>query len=122
MLSKGKLKHILHRFLGVFDYTFGRYEGNFPTFSDSRECQLLKTLLQAADENKIDDFTDAVKKYVFFNIYYNNLLYKSFIFQSVSRIGASLGSEIVSKAKNHRILSIEHQFLTRTERSNYTCT
>jgi len=40
-----------------------RYESNFPSFTDTRECQLLKSLIKAAEECKIDDYTDAVKKY-----------------------------------------------------------
>lgn len=38
-----------------------RYEEQFPTFADTRECDLIKTLLDAAE--RLDDYTDAVKKY-----------------------------------------------------------
>lgn len=40
-----------------------RYEGVFPTFIDTRECQLMKDLLEAAEKDNIDDYTEAVKKY-----------------------------------------------------------
>jgi len=40
-----------------------RYEEQFPTFSDARECALVKTLIEAADSENIDKFTDEVKKY-----------------------------------------------------------
>ena len=40
-----------------------RYEEQFPTFSDTRECALVKTLIEAADSENIDKFTDEVKKY-----------------------------------------------------------
>lgn len=40
-----------------------RYEGVFPTFIDTRECALLKELLEAAETDNIDNYTDAVKKY-----------------------------------------------------------
>jgi alpha-soluble NSF attachment protein len=39
-----------------------RYEGVFPTFIDTRECALLKELLEAAETENIDNYTDAVKK------------------------------------------------------------
>ncbi|XP_050183177.1 alpha-soluble NSF attachment protein-like, partial [Myiozetetes cayanensis] len=40
-----------------------RYEGMFPAFSDSRECKLLKKLLEAHEEQNVDAFTDAVKEF-----------------------------------------------------------
>ena len=40
-----------------------RYEEQFPTFADTRECDLIKTLLDAAENERLDDYTDAVKKY-----------------------------------------------------------
>ena len=40
-----------------------RYEEQFPTFSDARECELVKVLIEAADSENIDKFTDEVKKY-----------------------------------------------------------
>lgn len=39
------------------------YENMFPTFSDSRECKLLKTLMSAMEEQNVDAFTDAVTDY-----------------------------------------------------------
>jgi len=40
-----------------------RYEEQFPSFADTREYELLQTLLEAAEADKIDDFSDAIKKY-----------------------------------------------------------
>ncbi|XP_061875623.1 LOW QUALITY PROTEIN: alpha-soluble NSF attachment protein-like [Colius striatus] len=40
-----------------------RYEQLFPAFSDSRECKLLKKLLDAHEEQNADAFTDAVKDF-----------------------------------------------------------
>ncbi|XP_027855317.1 N-ethylmaleimide-sensitive factor attachment protein, alpha b isoform X1 [Xiphophorus couchianus] len=40
-----------------------KYEEMFPAFSDSRECKLLKKLLDAYDEQNVDGYTDAVKEY-----------------------------------------------------------
>ncbi|NXP42110.1 SNAA protein, partial [Leiothrix lutea] len=40
-----------------------RYEEMFPAFSDSRECKLLKKLLEAHEEQNVDAFTDAVKDF-----------------------------------------------------------
>ncbi|XP_063060119.1 N-ethylmaleimide-sensitive factor attachment protein, alpha a [Engraulis encrasicolus] len=40
-----------------------RYEGMFPAFSDSRECKLLKKLLDAHDEQNVDAYTDAIKEF-----------------------------------------------------------
>ncbi|KAG5269049.1 N-ethylmaleimide-sensitive factor attachment protein, alpha b [Sardina pilchardus] len=40
-----------------------KYEDMFPAFSDSRECKLLKKLLDASEEQNIDAYTDAVKEY-----------------------------------------------------------
>ncbi|XP_027562837.1 alpha-soluble NSF attachment protein-like [Neopelma chrysocephalum] len=37
-----------------------KYEEMFPAFSDSRECKLLKKLLDAHEEQNVDAFTDAV--------------------------------------------------------------
>ncbi|KAH1180774.1 hypothetical protein KIL84_001708 [Mauremys mutica] len=35
----------------------------FPAFSDSRECKLVKKLLEAHEEQNIDSYTDSVKEY-----------------------------------------------------------
>ncbi|XP_063997341.1 alpha-soluble NSF attachment protein [Pogoniulus pusillus] len=40
-----------------------KYEEMFPAFSDSRECKLLKKLLDAHEEQNPDAFTDAVKEF-----------------------------------------------------------
>uniref|UniRef100_A0A3Q3J1U3 N-ethylmaleimide-sensitive factor attachment protein, alpha b n=1 Tax=Monopterus albus TaxID=43700 RepID=A0A3Q3J1U3_MONAL len=40
-----------------------KYEEMFPAFSDSRECKLLKKLLDAYEEQNMDAYTDAVKEY-----------------------------------------------------------
>ncbi|XP_006627524.2 alpha-soluble NSF attachment protein [Lepisosteus oculatus] len=40
-----------------------KYEEMFPAFSDSRECKLVKKLLDAHEDNNVDAYTDAVKEY-----------------------------------------------------------
>ncbi|XP_032818907.1 alpha-soluble NSF attachment protein isoform X1 [Petromyzon marinus] len=40
-----------------------KYEEMFPVFSDSRECKLLKKLLDAHEEQNLESYTDAVKEY-----------------------------------------------------------
>ncbi|XP_073178391.1 alpha-soluble NSF attachment protein isoform X1 [Lepidochelys kempii] len=40
-----------------------KYEEMFPAFSDSRECKLVKKLLEAHEEQNIDSYTDSVKEY-----------------------------------------------------------
>ncbi|XP_009472896.1 PREDICTED: alpha-soluble NSF attachment protein [Nipponia nippon] len=40
-----------------------KYEEMFPAFTDSRECKLVKKLLDAHEEQNIDAYTDAVKEY-----------------------------------------------------------
>uniref|UniRef100_A0AAY4CG75 Beta-soluble NSF attachment protein n=1 Tax=Denticeps clupeoides TaxID=299321 RepID=A0AAY4CG75_9TELE len=40
-----------------------KYEGMFPAFSDSRECKLLKKLLEAHEEQNSEAFTEAVKEF-----------------------------------------------------------
>lgn len=40
-----------------------RYVQMYPAFQDSREYKLLKTLIEHAEEENIDGFTDAVKEY-----------------------------------------------------------
>uniref|UniRef100_A0A8C5R122 NSF attachment protein alpha n=1 Tax=Leptobrachium leishanense TaxID=445787 RepID=A0A8C5R122_9ANUR len=40
-----------------------KYEEMFPAFTDSRECKLLKKLLDAHEEQNLDNYTDAVKEY-----------------------------------------------------------
>jgi len=40
-----------------------KYEEMFPAFTDSREYKLLKTLLQALEDQNLDAFTDAVRDY-----------------------------------------------------------
>ncbi|XP_030650218.1 N-ethylmaleimide-sensitive factor attachment protein, alpha b isoform X2 [Chanos chanos] len=40
-----------------------KYEEMFPAFSDSRECKLIKKLLDAYEEQNVDAYTDAVKEY-----------------------------------------------------------
>uniref|UniRef100_G1KLD7 NSF attachment protein alpha n=1 Tax=Anolis carolinensis TaxID=28377 RepID=G1KLD7_ANOCA len=40
-----------------------KYEEMFPAFSDSRECKLVKKLLDAHEEQNIDSYTESVKEY-----------------------------------------------------------
>ncbi|XP_051953130.1 alpha-soluble NSF attachment protein-like [Xyrauchen texanus] len=40
-----------------------KYEEMFPAFSDSRECKLVKKLLEAFEEQNVDTYTEAVKEY-----------------------------------------------------------
>ncbi|TSR87284.1 Alpha-soluble NSF attachment protein [Bagarius yarrelli] len=40
-----------------------KYEEMFPAFSDSRECKLVKKLLDAYEEQDVDSYTDSVKEY-----------------------------------------------------------
>lgn len=40
-----------------------KFEEMFPTFSDSRECKLVKSLIAAVDDSNVDAYTDAVKEY-----------------------------------------------------------
>ncbi|XP_076872934.1 N-ethylmaleimide-sensitive factor attachment protein, beta b isoform X2 [Brachyhypopomus gauderio] len=40
-----------------------KYEEMFPAFSDSRECKLLKKLLEAHEEQNAEAFTEAVKEF-----------------------------------------------------------
>uniref|UniRef100_A0A3P8Z207 Uncharacterized protein n=1 Tax=Esox lucius TaxID=8010 RepID=A0A3P8Z207_ESOLU len=40
-----------------------KYEEMFPAFSDSRECKLVKKLLDAYEEQNVEAYTDAVKEY-----------------------------------------------------------
>ncbi|XP_053534005.1 N-ethylmaleimide-sensitive factor attachment protein, alpha b isoform X2 [Ictalurus punctatus] len=40
-----------------------KYEEMFPAFSDSRECKLVKKLLDAYEEQNVDMYTDSVKEY-----------------------------------------------------------
>uniref|UniRef100_A0AAR2IU91 N-ethylmaleimide-sensitive factor attachment protein, alpha b n=1 Tax=Pygocentrus nattereri TaxID=42514 RepID=A0AAR2IU91_PYGNA len=40
-----------------------KYEEMFPAFSDSRECKLVKKLLDAYEEQNVDAYTDSVKEY-----------------------------------------------------------
>ncbi|XP_069765134.1 alpha-soluble NSF attachment protein isoform X2 [Narcine bancroftii] len=40
-----------------------KYEEMFPAFSDSRECKLVKKLLEAFEDQNIDSYTNAVKEY-----------------------------------------------------------
>ncbi|TKC53873.1 hypothetical protein EI555_018625 [Monodon monoceros] len=40
-----------------------KYEELFPAFSDSRECKLMKKLLDAHEEQNVDSYTEAVKEY-----------------------------------------------------------
>lgn len=40
-----------------------RYEEMFPAFSDSRECKLVKALLQAVEDQNVDNYTEAVREY-----------------------------------------------------------
>ncbi|XP_010220799.1 PREDICTED: alpha-soluble NSF attachment protein [Tinamus guttatus] len=40
-----------------------KYEEMFPAFSDSRECKLVKKLLDAHEEQNVDAYTDAVKEF-----------------------------------------------------------
>ena len=40
-----------------------KYEEMYPAFTDSRECKLLKTLLDKLEEQDVDGFSDAVAEY-----------------------------------------------------------
>lgn len=40
-----------------------KYEQMFPQFSDSRECKLLKTLVQACEDQSPDAFSEAIQQY-----------------------------------------------------------
>uniref|UniRef100_A0A5F9D0X4 NSF attachment protein alpha n=1 Tax=Oryctolagus cuniculus TaxID=9986 RepID=A0A5F9D0X4_RABIT len=40
-----------------------KYEELFPAFSDSRECKLMKKLLDAHEEQNVDSYTESVKEY-----------------------------------------------------------
>lgn len=40
-----------------------KYEEMFPAYSDSRECKLLKKLLEAHEEQNAEAFTEAVKEF-----------------------------------------------------------
>uniref|UniRef100_A0A8C5N9E9 Uncharacterized protein n=1 Tax=Gouania willdenowi TaxID=441366 RepID=A0A8C5N9E9_GOUWI len=40
-----------------------KYEEMFPAFSDSRECKLLKKLLDAFEEQNVEAYTDSVKEF-----------------------------------------------------------
>uniref|UniRef100_A0A8B9JX27 N-ethylmaleimide-sensitive factor attachment protein, alpha b n=1 Tax=Astyanax mexicanus TaxID=7994 RepID=A0A8B9JX27_ASTMX len=40
-----------------------KYEEMFPAFSDSRECKLVKKLLDACEEENVDAYTDSVKEF-----------------------------------------------------------
>jgi alpha-soluble NSF attachment protein len=40
-----------------------KYEQMCPTFTDSRECKLLKTLLTACESSDVESFTDALREY-----------------------------------------------------------
>ncbi|XP_029414104.1 alpha-soluble NSF attachment protein isoform X3 [Nannospalax galili] len=40
-----------------------KYEELFPAFSDSRECKLMKKLLDAHEEQNVDSYTEVVKEY-----------------------------------------------------------
>ncbi|XP_012888195.1 PREDICTED: alpha-soluble NSF attachment protein [Dipodomys ordii] len=40
-----------------------KYEELFPAFSDSRECKLVKKLLDAHEEQNVDSYTESVKEY-----------------------------------------------------------
>ena len=40
-----------------------KYEEVFPAFADSRECKLVKTLMQKLEEQDVDAFSEAVQEY-----------------------------------------------------------
>ncbi|XP_005099209.1 alpha-soluble NSF attachment protein [Aplysia californica] len=40
-----------------------KYEEMFPAFGDSRECKLIKNLLQAVEDDNVDQFTEALKEF-----------------------------------------------------------
>ncbi|XP_053568160.1 beta-soluble NSF attachment protein [Bombina bombina] len=44
-------------------FAVDKYEEMFPAFSDSRECKLLKKLLEAHEEQNSDAYTEAVKEF-----------------------------------------------------------
>lgn len=45
------------------EQALARYEELFPQFADARECKLLKSLVQACEEEDADAYTDAIKEY-----------------------------------------------------------
>ncbi|BFZ11860.1 hypothetical protein BsWGS_14899 [Bradybaena similaris] len=40
-----------------------KYEEMFPAFADSRECKLVKKLLQAVEDDNIDQYTESLKEF-----------------------------------------------------------
>ncbi|XP_076318764.1 alpha-soluble NSF attachment protein-like isoform X1 [Tachypleus tridentatus] len=44
-------------------HSVNKYEEMNPSFIDSRECKLLKVLIEKCEEQDVDGFTDAVKEY-----------------------------------------------------------
>uniref|UniRef100_A0A1W7RA28 Alpha-soluble NSF attachment protein n=1 Tax=Hadrurus spadix TaxID=141984 RepID=A0A1W7RA28_9SCOR len=44
-------------------HALAKYEEMCPSFIDSRECKLLKSLIQKLEDEDVDGFTDAVKDY-----------------------------------------------------------
>ncbi|XP_031835469.1 alpha-soluble NSF attachment protein [Nomia melanderi] len=40
-----------------------RYQEQYPAFQDSRECKLIKTLIEHLEEQHLEGFTEAVKEY-----------------------------------------------------------
>ncbi|CAG5135740.1 unnamed protein product [Candidula unifasciata] len=40
-----------------------KYEEMFPAFADARECKLVKKLLQAVEDDSVDQFTEALKEF-----------------------------------------------------------
>ncbi|XP_076318765.1 alpha-soluble NSF attachment protein-like isoform X2 [Tachypleus tridentatus] len=45
------------------EHSVNKYEEMNPSFIDSRECKLLKVLIEKCEEQDVDGFTDAVKEY-----------------------------------------------------------
>jgi len=40
-----------------------KYEEMFPSFSDTRECKLVKTLIDKINEQDVEGFTEAITDY-----------------------------------------------------------
>lgn len=59
---KAALCHLIIDVINV-QQALERYNKLLPSFQDSREYNLLTSLIKATEEVKIDDFTDAVKQY-----------------------------------------------------------
>uniref|UniRef100_A0A8D2HEI7 NSF attachment protein beta n=1 Tax=Urocitellus parryii TaxID=9999 RepID=A0A8D2HEI7_UROPR len=55
--------HIFPSFITITTLALEKYEEMFPAFTDSRECKLLKKLLEAHEEQNSEAYTEAVKEF-----------------------------------------------------------